>query len=271
MPLTGVSHFRSDGIGHMILEIDSVWLEFGGIAALSDIHFSVEEGKISSIIGPNGAGKTSLFNCITGIYKPNRGSIRFNGKELLGLRPHQISNFGIARTFQNVELFNRLTVLDNLLLGRHNSIGSNFLMSGIFWGKARQEEIKNRRRVEEIIDFLEMEKWSKHMVGNLPYGIQKRTELGRALSMDPKLLLIDEVTSGMNVEETEDIARFILDIKEEMEITIVLVEHDMRVVMDISDRIMVLDFGKKIAEGSPQEVAKDPEVIRSYLGSQQGG
>lgn len=252
----------------MTLEIESVWLDFGGISALSDIHFSVEEGKISSIIGPNGAGKTSLLNCITGIYKPRSGSIRFSGQELLGQKPHQISNLGIARTFQNVELFNRLTVLDNLLLGRHNSIKSNFLMSGIFWGRACREEIKHRRRVEEIIDFLEMEKWSKHKVGNLPYGIQKRTELGRALSMDPKILLIDEVSSGMNVEETEDIARFILDIKEEMEITIILVEHDMRVVMDISDRIMVLDFGKKIAEGTPDEIKRDPAVIRSYLGGQ---
>lgn len=250
----------------MMLEIESLWLNFGGITALSDINFSVEEGKISSIIGPNGAGKTCLFNCITGIYKTRMGSIRFLGRELVGLKPYQISKLKIARTFQNVELFNGLTVLDNLLLGRHNSIKSSFLMSGIFWGKACSEETENRRRVEEVIDFLEMEKWSKHIVGNLPYGIQKRTELGRALSMNPKLLLIDEVSSGMNAEETEDICRFILDIKEEMGITIILVEHDMRVIMDISDWIMVLDFGKKIAEGPPEEVKKDPMVIRSYLG-----
>ena len=248
-----------------ILDIDNVSLFFGGITALNNVSVSVEEGQLYAIIGPNGAGKTSLINCVSGFYKPQRGAIRFRGEDITRLRPDQVAKLGIARTFQNVELFANMNVVDNMLLGRHNHFASGFFKHALL-GYRDREESDHRRRVEEILDFLEMEKWRKHLVRNLPYGVQKRVELGRALSQEPTVLLLDEPMAGMNLEETEDIARFVLDIHEELGTTIVMIEHDMDVVMDLSQRICVLDFGEKISEGTPLEVQGDPEVQKAYLG-----
>lgn len=240
-------------------------LSFGGIKALVQVSLSVEEGALYAVIGPNGAGKTCLLNCISGFYKPDRGTIVFDGRNLAGYRPDQVAKMGVARTFQNVELFSNMNVIDNMLLGRHNHFKSGFLGS-VTKGYLAEEETRHRFKVEQIIDFLEMEQWRKHFVANLPFGVQKRVELGRALVQEPKLLLLDEPMSGMNLEETEDIARFIIDIHQELGVTIVMIEHDMDVVMDISERICVLDFGRKIAEGMPKEVQGDSEVQKAYLG-----
>ncbi len=248
------------------LECRNLSIRFGGVQALSDVDFSVEEGQIYSVIGPNGAGKTTIFNCISRIYKPDKGSITFKGQELFNKKISDIANLGIARTFQNIALFKHMTVLDNLLLGCHSKLHADVFSAGIFFGRAAKEEIKIRKRAEQIIDFLEIEHVRKSMVSALPYGIQKRVELGRALVSDPKLLLLDEPMAGMNMEETEDMARFILDIQEEMGTTILLIEHDMGVVMDISDQVCVLDFGKKISHGSPEIVRENPAVIKAYLG-----
>lgn len=251
-----------------VVEAEGLHLSFGGVRAIQDVSFSVREGELFSIIGPNGAGKTSIFNCISGVYRPQEGSIRWRGQEILGTRPDRVAHLGVARTFQNIELFEHMTVIDNLMTGRHIRMDRSWLAGMIHVGPAQRDEIASRAVVEDIIDFLEIEGWRKYPVALLPYGIQKRVELGRALAMEPELLLLDEPVAGMNLEETEDMARFILDIRRELGISMILVEHDMGLVMDIADRIMVLDFGRKIAEGTPEEVAANPVVISAYLGEE---
>jgi branched-chain amino acid transport system ATP-binding protein len=251
-----------------LLEFNDVQLSFAGLKALDGVSFHVDPGELFAIIGPNGAGKTSIFNCINGVYRPQEGDIRWKGESLLGMKPFRIADSGISRTFQNIELFGNMTVLDNLMLGRHHRSSASWAAASVWLGKARNEEYDNRLHVERIIDFLEIEQYRRYPVALLPYGIQKRVELGRALAMEPELLLLDEPVAGMNLEETEDMARFILDIREELGVAMILVEHDMGLVMDIAERVMVLDFGKNIASGAPAQVQADENVIRAYLGEE---
>ena len=251
-----------------MLEFEDVSLSFKGVKALADVSFTVEERQLFAIIGPNGAGKTSTFNCLNGVYRPQEGDIRWKGESILGWRPDRIAKLGVARTFQNIELFPHMTVLQNISLGQHVRTKTSWWDGAIWIGPAKKEEIEVREKVEHIIDFLEIEQWRNYPVALLPYGVQKRVELGRALAMEPELLLLDEPVAGMNLEETEDMARFILDIRLELGITMILVEHDMGLVMDIADRIMVLDFGERIAIGNPREVQQDEEVIKAYLGEE---
>ncbi|MDX1690529.1 MAG: ABC transporter ATP-binding protein [Acidimicrobiia bacterium] len=254
--------------GTPILEIDDIHLSFAGLKAVDGVSFTVHTDEIFAVIGPNGAGKTSIFNCISGVYHPQQGSIRFLGDDLLGVRPDRVADRGIARTFQNIELFPQMTVLDNLMLGRHQHVGYGTPSAMIRVGRAAAEEARNRAVVEGIVEFLEIQHHRKSFVAMLPYGIQKRIELGRALAMEPKLLLLDEPVAGMNVEETEDMARFITDIKRELGIGIILVEHDMRMVMDLADQVLAIDFGKPIAVGTPSEIQQHPDVVRAYLGQE---
>jgi branched-chain amino acid transport system ATP-binding protein len=251
-----------------VLRVEDVHLSFAGVNAIAGASFEVNPGELFAIIGPNGAGKTSIFNVLSGVYRPQRGRVEFLGEDVLGMRPHRIAGLGMARTFQNIALFEHLTVLDNLMLGRHQHIRYGFLSAFVWRGRARNEELANRRVVEEIVDFLELEQWRSLPVGLLPYGVQKRVELGRALAMEPKLLLLDEPVAGMNLEETEDTARYILDIRNELDVPIIMVEHDMGLVMDLADRVMVVDFGVPITTGVPDEVQRHPDVVRAYLGEQ---
>jgi branched-chain amino acid transport system ATP-binding protein len=256
----------SKEIGDVILDLQNISLRFGGVKALSDISFDVREHEIRAIIGPNGAGKSSMLNVINGVYHPQEGQILFRGEERKRMHPHVAARQGISRTFQNIALFKGMSVLDNIMTGRNLKMKSNLLLQAIWWGPARNEELEHRAKVEEIIDFLEIQHIRKTPVGRLPYGLQKRVDLGRALAMEPQILLLDEPMAGMNVEEKQDMCRFILDVNDQFGTTIVLIEHDMGVVMDISDRVVVLDYGRKIGDGDPDEVRASPEVIKAYLG-----
>ena len=253
--------------GDVILDVKNISLRFGGVKALSDITFDVREHEIRAIIGPNGAGKSSMLNCINGVYQPQDGSISLRGKTFRHMNSRQVAEMGVARTFQNLALFKGMSVLDNIMTGRNLHMRTNILQQAIRWGAAEREETAQRIVVERIIDFLEIQPFRKTPVGRLPYGLQKRVDLGRALAMEPQVLLLDEPMAGMNVEEKQDMSRFILDVNDEYGTTVVLIEHDMSVVMDISDRVVVLDYGRKIGDGKPDEVRANPEVIAAYLGT----
>ncbi len=252
-----------------LFSVEKLRLSFGGLTAVDNVGFQVEKGIIFSIIGPNGAGKTTIFNCISGLYKPDAGNILFKGENMVGLKPHQIARKGIARTFQNIELFSRMTTMENLMLGRHIHMGAGVWSGATFFrrgSKAAREEIEHRERVERIIDLLDLQAARNQFVGGLPYGTQKLVELGRALALEPELLLLDEPSAGMNSEEKQDLVCWIKDIQDELEMTVLLIEHDMKMIMDISDRILAINFGKSITEGLPKAVQSHPEVLKAYLG-----
>ncbi|NEW91538.1 ABC transporter ATP-binding protein [Rhodopseudomonas palustris] len=250
------------------LEVRNVSLRFGGVRALSEVSFAVNHGELFSIIGPNGAGKTSVVNCISGRYQPSEGQLFYHGHDITGLKPNARASLGIGRTFQNLALFHHMSVLDNIMVGRHHLLKNNFLTGALYWFGARREELVHRQKVEEIIDFLDLQSVRKATAGTLSYGLRKRVELARAMALEPTLILLDEPMAGMNFEEKEDMARYIVDLNEEFGMTVVMIEHDMGVVMDISNRVVVLDFGRKIAEGDPAEVLADPHVKRAYLGEE---
>jgi branched-chain amino acid transport system ATP-binding protein len=252
-----------------LLEVKDVTLTFGGVRALTDVNFSVTKGEVFSIIGPNGAGKTSMLNCISGRYNPNQGQVIYKGQDITKLRPNDRCVLGMGRTFQNLALFSHMTVLDNIMVGRHHLLKNNFISGPLYWfSGAQKEELEHRREVEDIIDFLEISHIRKSVAGTLSYGLRKRVELARAVALRPDLILLDEPMAGMNLEEKEDMARYIIDLNEEWGMTVIMIEHDMGVVMDISHRVMVLDFGKKIAQGLPDEVMADPYVKKAYLGEE---
>ncbi len=266
--MTAETDVTADGrtIGGVMMEMRNITLRFGGVVAIKDISFDIREGEIRAIIGPNGAGKSSMLNVISGFYHPQEGEVWFRGEKRPPMKPYQVARLGIARTFQNIALFEGMTVLDNIMTGRLTHMRTGLAAQALWWGRAQREEVENRERVEKVIDFLEIQSLRKTPVGRLPYGLKKRVELARALAAEPKLLLLDEPMAGMNVEEKEDMSRFILDVNDEFGTTIALIEHDMGVVMDLSDRVVVMDYGKKIGDGTPDEVRTNQDVIDAYLG-----